>query len=67
MRWFLTALPALACAAMMLVICVPLLMHRRTDSGDAASKQEVEALRVEIARLRAERTPEASTDEHVSA
>jgi hypothetical protein len=66
MRWFVTALPALACVTMMLVVCVPMLMHRKTESGDAASKQEVEALRAEVTRLKAERAPEDSTDDHVS-
>lgn len=55
MRWLL-ALPSLACVAMMVVICIPMLLNRKHGRDDqAASKEEVAALREEITRLRAER------------
>jgi hypothetical protein len=51
-------LPALACSAMMLVICIPMMrnMHKGHDESTTAdSRQEIGELRDEIARLRAER------------
>jgi hypothetical protein len=66
MRWLLTALPALVCAAMMLLICVPMLFgHRHRRDEQSASKEEVAALREEVDRLRAERTQDLRRDEHV--
>ncbi len=53
MRWFLIA-PALACGAMMLVMCVPLLLNRNKGTSEAASQEDVAALREEIALLKAE-------------
>jgi hypothetical protein len=52
-------LPLLACGAMMLFICIPMMrnMHKgHGDSADADSRQEIAELREEIARLRAEQT-----------
>jgi hypothetical protein len=52
-------LPALACGAMMLFICIPMMrnMHKgHDDSTEADTRQEVAELREEIARLRAEKT-----------
>lgn len=65
MRWLLTALPGLACAGMMLVMCVPMLLKRRNGSGEDASKEDVAALREEVARLKAERAVGGAQDEYV--
>lgn len=57
-------LPALACGAMMLPICIPMMrnMHKgHGDSADDDTRQEVAELREEIARLRAERALEDKT------
>jgi hypothetical protein len=51
-------LPALACGAMMLFICIPMMrnMHKgHGDSTDTDTRQEVAELREEITRLRAEK------------
>ncbi len=60
MRSLAVYLPALACGAMMLLICVPMLLGRNhnqpTDQG--VSQQDVGELREEIARLKAERALE---------
>ena len=57
MRTIATYLPAIACGAMMLFICIPMMrsMHKGGSSDDAASREEVAELREEIARLKAER------------
>jgi hypothetical protein len=52
-------LPLLACGAMMLFVCIPMMRNRHKghgDSADADSRQEIAELREEIARLRAEKT-----------
>ncbi|MGH2811928.1 MAG: hypothetical protein ACRDI1_04360 [Actinomycetota bacterium] len=51
-------LPLIGCAAMMLLVCIPMMrnMHRGDGGDGAASGREVAELREEIARLRAERT-----------
>lgn len=58
MRTIATYLPAIACGAMMLLICIPMMrsMHKGGNSDDATSREEVAELREEIARLKAERT-----------
>lgn len=59
MEWLWTLLPALACGAMMLLICIPMMrnMHKGHGEGnESASPQEVAELREEIARLKAART-----------
>jgi hypothetical protein len=51
-------LPALACGAMMLFICIPMMrnMHKKHDnSTEADTRQEIAELREEIVRLRAEK------------
>lgn len=59
MEWLWAAVPALACGAMMLVMFVPMLRNRKgTNSAEAASKEDVAALREEIVRLRAARALE---------
>lgn len=57
METVLSYLPAIACGAMMLLICIPMMrnMHKGGDSDDAVPR-EVAELREEIARLKAERT-----------
>lgn len=52
-------LPALACGAMMLLVCVPMLLGRKHNhaSDESASQQEVAELREEISRLKAKQTP----------
>ena len=62
MRSLAVYLPAIACGAMMLLICVPMLLGRKHgDGGDAgASREEVAELRAQIARLTSERSHEAS-------
>ena len=54
---FTVLLPALICAGMMLLICIPMLLghknkHRSTPAG---SSQEVAELREEVARRKAQR------------
>lgn len=64
MEWLLVALPALACGAMMLLICVPMMMGRKNNNDDSTvSKEEINALREEIAQLRGEGTPGADSTE----
>lgn len=64
MRSLVTYLPAIACGAMMLLICVPMLLGRKhNQSGDAGvSQQEVAELREEISRLNAERALEDKSE-----
>ncbi len=59
MDTLITYLPALACGAMLLFICIPMMrnMHKgHGESDDAVTRQEIAKLRNEIARLKAERT-----------
>lgn len=47
------ALPGLACAALMLFVCVPMMFGKKKGcDSDTATKQEINALREEIAALR---------------
>jgi hypothetical protein len=59
-------LPALACVAMMLLICVPMLLGGKHNqaSDESASQQEVAQLREEVSRLRSERVPADSSEAH---
>ena len=56
MRSIATYLPALACGAMLLLVCVPMLLGRKHHhaNDESASQQEVAELREEISRLKAE-------------
>lgn len=56
LRTVLIYLPALACVAMMAVICIPMMrsMHKDGDGEDSAVRREIGELREEIARLKAE-------------
>ena len=58
MRTLGTYLPALACGAMMLLICVPMLFGRKhnSESDESDTKREIAELRDEVARLKAERS-----------
>ncbi len=64
LRTLATYLPVLACGAMMLLICVPMLLsHKRHQSNDQnASPKEIAELREELARLKAERALEDSRE-----
>ena len=58
MQAILSYLPAIACGAMVLFICIPMMrnMHKGDKSSDdSAARDEIAELREEIARLRAER------------
>lgn len=57
MRTVFAYLPALACGAMMLLICVPMMFGRKHGGSTEgnATQQDVAELREEIARLKAER------------
>lgn len=54
MRALIALLPGLACAAMMLFVCVPMMRGKHaTDGGKTqATREEVAALREEVTRLR---------------
>lgn len=61
METLITYLPAIACGAMLLFICIPMMrnMHKsHGDSSDSETRREIAELREEIARLRAERALE---------
>lgn len=58
METVLAFLPAIACGAMMLFICIPMMrnMHKGDGSSDdSVASSEIAELREEIAQLRAER------------
>lgn len=65
MRTILLYLPAVACLAMMAVICIPMMrnMGKRHEhhSGPTDVSEEVPALREEVARLKTERAIEAES------
>lgn len=59
METLIAYLPALACGAMLLFICIPMMrsMHKgHGDPTDPDARQEIAELREEIALLRTERT-----------
>jgi hypothetical protein len=62
---FVTYLPAIACGAMLLLVCIPMMrdMHRgHGESAGTASGQEIAELREEVARLKAERALEDASE-----
>lgn len=66
MEALIAYLPALACAAMMLLVCIPMMrrMHGHHEQpGDADSRKEIAELREEIARLRAERALDSDEED----
>lgn len=68
MEWFWLALPGLACAGMMLLVCVPMMFGKKHGcDSETASKQEIAALREEVAALRADPGPGAATTSLVTA
>lgn len=61
MRTIAAYLPAIACGAMMLLICIPMMrnMHKgHGESRDSDARNEIAELREEMARLKAERALE---------
>lgn len=64
MRSLVAYLPAIACGAMMLLICVPMLFGRKHDrsADEGPSQQEVAELSEEISRLKAERALEDKSE-----
>ncbi len=64
MEWLWAAVPALACGAMMLMMFVPMFMNRKgSNAAEAVSKEDVAALREEVARLRAASVLESKPEE----
>ena len=57
MRTLVSVLPALACAGMLLFICLPMMFgrHKSPTTEEAATHEEVAALREEVASLREEK------------
>ena len=57
METLLPLLPVLACGAMMLFICVPMMMkmHKGERQDGGGDRREIDELRDEVARLKAER------------
>ncbi|MGH2775242.1 MAG: hypothetical protein ACRDJT_07410 [Actinomycetota bacterium] len=65
METLVAYLSAIACGAMLLLICIPMMrnMHKgHGDSAGTASRQEIAELREEVARLKAERTLEDASE-----
>jgi hypothetical protein len=53
LEWLWAALLGLACVAIMLLICVPMIKGRKNDHSDESDiKEEVSALRPQLAQLR---------------
>ncbi|MDQ3661927.1 MAG: hypothetical protein M3454_12885 [Actinomycetota bacterium] len=64
MRTLVVYLPALACGAMMVLVCVPMMFGRKHNrsSNQGVSQQEVAELRNEISRLKGERALDDKTE-----
>lgn len=65
MRTIAAYLPAVACGAMMLFICIPMMrnMHKTDATSDQPDIQrEIGELRDEVARLKAERALEDKSE-----
>jgi hypothetical protein len=66
LRTVITLLPAFICAGVMLVICLPMI-RGPYNAGDEGTREEVAALREEVARLHeAEERREASQAQEAS-
>lgn len=65
MRTLIALSPALGCTAMMLLVCLPM-MRARPNTEDKTTREEVDALREEVARLRS-KSGEAQTLEAAQA
>ena len=64
MEWLWAAVPLLACGAMMLVMMMPMLRNRKgSDAAEGVSKEDVAALREEVARLRAAQVLNSKSEE----
>jgi hypothetical protein len=64
----LSYLPAIACGAMLLLVCIPMMRNKhkgRDDSADTNSQKEIAELRDEIQRLKSESSISAPTKETV--
>lgn len=57
MRILLSLLPMAGCAVMMAVCMGRIGRHREGDAPVPAAEEDITALRAEVARLRAERSP----------
>jgi hypothetical protein len=58
-------LPAIACGAMLLLLCIPMMRNMHQGYGESAgtaSRQEIAELREEVARLKAERALEDASE-----
>ena len=55
METLIAYLPFIACGAMMLLICIPMMRSTHKDHSEGASSSEVAELRDEIERLKADR------------
>lgn len=65
MRTLVTYLPAIACGAMMLLICIPMMRNMHKDNGasdESDTQREIGELRDEIARLKADRALEDKSE-----
>jgi hypothetical protein len=65
LRTLATYLPAIACGAMMLLICIPMMRNMHKSSGgsdDSDTQREIGELRDEVARLKAERALEDKSE-----
>ena len=66
MRSPIMYLPALACAAMMLLMCIPMMKRMRGGEEASDSAKEIAELRDEVARLKSGQAADARGDEHAS-
>jgi hypothetical protein len=66
MRTLVVLLPALGCTAMMLFVCLPM-MRGKNNAEDKSTREEMAALRDEVARLRPKTDEAQQTYETVPA
>ncbi len=65
MRTIAAYLPAIACGAMMLLICIPMMRNMHKSNGvshESDTQRELGELRDEVARLKAERALEDKSE-----